>query len=134
MGPRNAKKQPGKPGHREQAQDNRGREKHRKERTPRSPTTWKQRTFTAACEKGYEKDAVQPYCRHTTRRPSTPADVHQLGPRSCRTAQSVATLIKKALLEKRYSERQLSGGNKVDLHRPLESTSKPQTPEQDVEA
>ena len=95
---------------------------------PKSPATWKQRTFTAACEKGYEKDAVQPYCRHTAWGPSTPADVHQLGPRSCRTARSVATLTNEALTDKRQSERQLSGGNKVELCRPLESTSKPQPP------
>ena len=124
---KNARRQPGRPGQGEgPGQQRTG--KHQKERTPKSPTTSKQRTFTVACEKEYEKDAVQPYCRHTAWGPSTPADVHQLGPRSCRTARSVATLTNEALTDKRQSERQLSGGNKVELCRPLESTSKPQPP------
>ena len=35
----------------------------------------------------------------STWRPSTPADIHQLGPRSCTTERSVATLTKEALTE-----------------------------------
>ena len=123
----NARKQPSKPEQGDRPETTEHRKKPEGE-NPKSPTTWKQRTFTAACVKEYEKDPVQPYCRHTTWGPATPADVHQLGQRSCATGRSVAILSNKELAMERQSERQLSGGNKVELYRPLASTSKPRPP------
>ena len=127
-GRRNARKQPGKLVQGEQARDDKAQEDTQRREPQKHPTTWEQRAFTAACVMEYEKDAVQPYCRHTTRGPSTPANVHQVGPRGCTTGRSAAILTNKALTEKRQSERQLSGGNKVEHYRPLTSTSKPRPP------
>ena len=105
----------------------------RRRKIPKNSTTWEQGPSTVACTREYVKRPVQPYREALTRRPSTPADIHQPGPRSRTTARSVA-LTKEARTEVHKSERQHREGREDIHNRPQASTSKPPTPEENVEA
>ena len=68
---------------------------------------------------------MQPLSVSSTQGPSTPADVHQLGPRSRTTARCAATLTKKALAGEHQSERQHREGYEDKHNLPLEFTRRP---------
>ena len=68
---------------------------------------------------------MHPKSVSSTQGPSTPADVHQLGPRSRTTASCVATLNKEARTKEHWGEKQHRDGYEDKHNLPLEFTRKP---------